>query len=98
MSLLQKIKSLLLNPAVLVPVLSLIAPHVFADGFSTANTSLMKVSTGLHSLAAATITIAVMWVGYKVLWDGKTIRECWNILLGGILIAGAAEWAALSQP
>jgi type IV secretion system protein VirB1 len=33
----------------------------FADGFTRANTVMEKVSTGLHGLAAITITVAVIW-------------------------------------
>lgn len=42
----------------------------FADGFAKAETLLEKISSGLTGLAIVTITIAVIWVGYKVLWDG----------------------------
>ncbi|WP_230492939.1 TrbC/VirB2 family protein [Martelella alba] len=37
----------------------------FADGFERANTVMEKVSTGLHGLAAITITVAVIWVGLQ---------------------------------
>ena len=39
----------------------------FADGFAKAETLLEKISSGLTGLAIVTITIAVIWVGYKVL-------------------------------
>ena len=39
------------------------ATPAFADGFQRANTVMEKVSTGLHGLAAITITVAVIWVG-----------------------------------
>jgi type IV secretion system protein VirB2 len=64
---------------------------VFADGFSKAETLLEKISSGLSGLAVVTITIAVIWVGYKVLWDGKSLHDCKGIIIGGILIASAAE-------
>ena len=64
---------------------------VFADGFSKAETLLEKISSGLSGLAIVTITIAVIWVGYKVLWDGKSLHDCKGIIIGGILIASAAE-------
>ncbi|WP_122232291.1 TrbC/VirB2 family protein, partial [Pseudomonas syringae] len=47
-----------------------------ADGFTKASTLLDKVSAGLLGLSLVTVTIAVLWVGYKVLFVGNTLREC----------------------
>ncbi|MBS0847043.1 TrbC/VirB2 family protein [Citrobacter sp. JGM124] len=66
-----------------------------ADGFSKAERLLEKISAGLTGLAIVTITIAVIWVGYKVLWDGKSLHDCKGIIIGGILIASGAEIGAL---
>lgn len=66
-----------------------------ADGFSKASTLLEKVSTGLLALSIVTVTIAVLWVGYKVLFAGNTLRECAPIIMGAILIASASEIARL---
>jgi type IV secretion system protein VirB2 len=63
----------------------------FADGFTKASSLMDKISTGLMGLAVITITVAVCIVGYKVLWDGKSIHDCKNIIIGGILIASASE-------
>ncbi|KMG93363.1 hypothetical protein SM62_04593 [Klebsiella variicola] len=67
----------------------------FADGFERANTVMEKVSTGLHGLAAITITVAVIWVGYKTLWKGESLSQCAYIIIGGILIGGGSEIGAL---
>lgn len=67
----------------------------FADGFTRANTVMEKVSTGLHGLAAITITVAVIWVGYKTLWKGESLSQCAYIIIGGILIGGGSEIGAL---
>ncbi|MDT3268704.1 TrbC/VirB2 family protein [Pseudomonas amygdali pv. morsprunorum] len=66
-----------------------------ADGFTKASTLLEKVSTGLLALSLVTVTIAVLWVGYKVLFGGNTLRECAPIIIGAILIASASEIARL---
>lgn len=66
-----------------------------ADGFSKASSLLDKVSTGLLALSIVTVTIAVLWVGYKVLFAGNTLRECAPIIMGAILIASASEIARL---
>lgn len=67
----------------------------FADGFAKAESLLEKISAGLTGLAIVTITIAVIWVGYKVLWDGRSLTDCKGIIIGGVLIASGAEIGAL---
>ncbi len=54
-----------------------------------------KVKTGLSGLSLVTVTIACLWVGYKVLFGGSTIRECSPIIIGAIVIASAAEVASM---
>ncbi|WP_368916987.1 TrbC/VirB2 family protein [Citrobacter sp. FDAARGOS_156] len=76
------------------PVL-LSAPVLAADsGFNKANETLSNTSTGLLGLAAVTITLATMWVGYKVLFDGKSLHEMRNVIIGAILIVGASGFGA----
>ncbi|WP_219542509.1 TrbC/VirB2 family protein, partial [Klebsiella michiganensis] len=50
--------------------------------------------TGLLGLAAVTITLATMWVGYKVLFDGKSLHDVRNVIIGAILIVGASGFGA----
>ncbi|MGK3611206.1 TrbC/VirB2 family protein, partial [Escherichia coli] len=44
------------------------------SSISKAETLLEKVKTGLSGLSLVTVTIACLWVGYKVLFGGSTIR------------------------
>lgn len=76
-------------------LLSLMATPAFADGFKKADTLLQKVQAGLTGLSIVTVTLAVLWVGYKVLFGGSTLRECAPIIIGAILIASASEVAKL---
>ncbi|EKT1335124.1 TrbC/VirB2 family protein [Salmonella enterica] len=64
------------------------------DGFDKVNEGLNWWAIGLGSLAVATITICIMWIGYKVLWDGKKISDMTNVMIGGGLIGGAAGFAS----
>lgn len=76
------------------PVL-LSAPVLAADsGFNKANETLSNTSTGLLGLAAVTITLATMWIGYKVLVDGKSLHDMRNVIIGAILIVGASGFGA----
>jgi type IV secretion system protein VirB2 len=74
---------------------ALAASPAFADGFAPANTVMQNIATGLHGCAAITITVAVVWVGYKTLWNGDSLKSCGHIIIGGILIGGGSEFAAL---
>lgn len=80
---------------ILTPLVSVVSPVFAADGFSRANTIMEKVSNGLHGLAAVTITVAVIWIGYKTLWKGESLSQCGYIIIGGILIVGGSEIGAL---
>ena len=73
---------------------SLLTSPAFAV-FKKASTLMTKIQTGLTGLSVVTVTIAIMWVGYKILYGGSTIRECGPIIIGAILLAGAAELAKL---
>ncbi|PRP68508.1 TriB protein [Chromobacterium amazonense] len=66
-------------------------PNLAFAGFDKANTLLQKVSDGLFALALVTVTLAAMWVGYKVLFGGSTIRECGPVIIGAVIIASASQ-------
>ncbi|MGK3486143.1 TrbC/VirB2 family protein [Klebsiella michiganensis] len=71
------------------------APVLAVDsGFNKANETLNNTSAGLLGLAAVTITLATMWVGYKVLFDGKSLHDMRNVIIGAILIVGASGFGA----
>ena len=71
------------------------APALAADsGFNKASETLSNTSTSLLGLAAVTITLATMWVGYKVLFDGKSLHDMRNVIIGAILIVGASGFGA----
>lgn len=81
----------------LVPASLLVAafPVMAAAGFTKANALLEKVKTGLLLLSIVTVTLAVLWVGYKVLFGGSTLKECSPIIIGAVLIASASEIARM---
>lgn len=71
------------------------APTLAAGGgFDKANEALNYWTVGLGSLSVTTITFCIIWIGYKVLWNGKSIADMVNVIIGGVLIAGAAGFAA----
>lgn len=74
-------------------IIMLINPAYAA--FAKAQKILTDVAQGLRGLSITTVTIAIFWVGYKLLFGGSTLRECWLIILGAILIASGSELARL---
>lgn len=80
---------------ILMLMLGLLPNVVFGAGISSVNTLMSSIETALHAVAAVTITIAVMWVGYKVMYNKQALSEFWYVLLGALLVAGAAEIAAM---
>lgn len=63
-------------------------------GFQKANEAINWWFLGLASLAVATITLCICWIGYKVLWNGKSLADMTNVIIGGILIGGASGFGA----
>ena len=90
-------------PQRVVPYAALLAAVVFfsvspdlahAAGIDRVNTVMEKVVTILKNIAIPTVTIAIMWAGYKYLFRNADILDCAKIVGGGLLIGGAAELAS----
>lgn len=71
-----------------------VSSPAFAE-FKKAQKLMEKIEGGLRGLSLVSVTIAIIWVGYKVLFGGSTLRDCAPILIGAILLASAAEIAKL---
>lgn len=71
---------------------SLLFPFMaHAEGLGKTKSLLQKVFDEAHSLVGIVIAIAVLVVGFRVLFRGETIRDCWGVILGAGLISAAAE-------
>lgn len=66
-----------------------------AAGLSHLNTLLSTVAGWLEVAGIAIVTVALMWCGYKWLWDNADVRDLGKILFGSLLIGGAAEAAGI---
>lgn len=74
-------------------VLALAAHPAFAQ-LEKVNTTLTTIQTMLVGIAVIVITIAVMWAGYKMVFQHSRWSEISNIVIGGILIGAAPAIAA----
>lgn len=61
---------------------------------SRLTSTLTSVQTGLQGIAAIVVTIAIMWAGFKMLFQHAKWAEVAHIMWGGVLIGGATGLAS----
>lgn len=88
-------KSLAAHRAVLLTTATLaVAQLARAQGFEKVNTTVTNVQAILVTIAIAVVTIAIMWAGFKMIFQGARLADVANVLIGGTLIGGAGAFAA----
>ena len=65
-----------------------------AQGFDKINTTVTNVQTILVTISIAVVTIAIIWAGFKMIFQGARLSDGANVLIGGTLIGGAAVFAS----
>ncbi len=65
-----------------------------AQGFDKINTTVTNVQTILITISVAVVTIAIIWAGFKMIFQGARLADVANVLIGGTLIGGAAAFAS----
>jgi len=68
---------------------------VFCAGLERVETAMENVKTALMAASVVSVTVAVLWAGYKILFGGQTFREAAPILIGGIVIGAASQIAGM---
>jgi type IV secretion system protein VirB2 len=68
---------------------------VLAQGFEKVNSNVDAVVVLLVSIAIAVVTIAIIWAGFKIIFQGARLADVANILIGSTLIGGASAIAAV---
>lgn len=66
-----------------------------AAGLHRANEFMQKISKFGRGLAVATVVVAIMITGYKVMFNGQSISECKNWIIGALLVVCAEEIAQM---
>ena len=64
------------------------------QGFDKINTTVTNVQTILVTISIAVVTIAIIWAGFKMIFQGARLADVANVLIGGTLIGGAAAFAS----
>jgi type IV secretion system protein VirB2 len=81
--------------ATLLAALVGFAPHlVLAQGFDKINTTVTNVNAILITISIAVVTIAIIWAGFKMIFQGARLADVANVLIGGTLVGGAAAFAS----
>jgi type IV secretion system protein VirB2 len=79
----------------LIVLLGAALPHlVRAQGFAKVNTTVTNVEAVLVTISIAVVTIAIIWAGFKMIFQGARLADVANVLIGGTLIGGAAAFAS----
>ena len=80
---------------VLMSVLIALLPQLsFAQGFDKINQTVTNVNTILVTISIAVVTIAIIWAGFKMIFQSARLIDVANILIGGTLVGGAAAFAS----
>ena len=74
-------------------LLATASPLALAQGFSKINTTVTNVNAILVTISIAVVTIAIIWAGFKMIFQGARLADVANVLIGGTLIGGAAAFA-----
>ena len=79
----------------LVATLLSAAPSLaLAQGFDKINTTVTNVNAILITISIAVVTIAIIWAGFKMIFQGARLADVANVLIGGTLVGGAAAFAS----
>ena len=77
-----------------VGALALLPRIATAQGFDKINTTVTNVQAILVTISIAVVTIAIIWAGFKMIFQGARLADVANVLIGGTLIGGAAAFAS----
>jgi len=83
-----------MNTKKILLLIALLQNFAFA-GLEKVETLMTNVSTALTAVSLVTVTVAFLWVGYKVLFAGSSLRDMGSTIVGALIVASAAEIAAM---
>jgi type IV secretion system protein VirB2 len=75
-------------------VVSALPALASAQGFDRVNTTVTNVQAILVTISVAVVTIAIIWAGFKMIFQGARLADVANVLIGGTLVGGAAAFAS----
>jgi type IV secretion system protein VirB2 len=85
------------NLAILA-VLVFLCSHPAMAQIEAATSVMNMLKTTLVAVAVVVVTCAIMWAGFKMIFQAAGFKDVANIFIGAIFIGGAAAIAALLVP
>ena len=82
------------TPSLLALAATVVPAVASAQGFDKINTTVTNVQAILVTISIAVVTIAIIWAGFKMIFQGARLADVANVLIGGTLIGGAAAFAS----
>ena len=73
----------------------MLADPACAQITSQASTILNDISTGLTAIGVVICTIALMWAGFKMMFQHARFGEIANIFVGSMIVGGASTIAGV---
>jgi type IV secretion system protein VirB2 len=80
---------------VMVALVAFVAANPAYAQFNKANSVMVIVKNILVGVGLLICTCAFMWAGYKMMWQHAKWSEISNIVIGAIIVSGAAELGAI---
>ena len=71
------------SAAVVAAAIALLPKLAFAQGFDKINTTVTNVNAILVTISVAVVTIAIIWAGFKMIFQGARLADVANVLIGG---------------
>lgn len=89
----KSLKTFSVFSAAVFVAFALCEPALAASGTAAVNSLFDKILSVLQGVSVVVVTCAIIWAGYKMLWDGASIRAVAGPVLGAVVIA-SAPWLA----
>ena len=64
-----------------------------AGGIDKVDKFAENLSIALYGIGAVVLTIAFMWAGFKIMFQGQTLREVAPVFIGGVIVDSASAIA-----
>jgi len=80
--------------AATLAILALLPRWAGAQGFDRVNQTVVNVQAILVTISIAVVTIAIIWAGFKMIFQGARLADVANVLIGGTLVGGAGAFAS----
>ena len=58
------------------------------------NTTIINLNAILATISVAVVTCAIIWAGFKMIFQHARLVDVANVLIGGTLIGGATAFAS----